>query len=176
MFAFGEAPFLGSVPGVLAPGATLAAPVVSAAAAGGGYVLAAGDGGVFVFGDAPFLGSLGGTGATASVVDIAVVEASNVDDEPPLATLPGFPSAARDRFVLAAREFVADRAAGPGAAPEQASTVFGRTEGVVSFDEAVLATVDELVDRNPLLDTTRLASEWIAANRSTFDGWVVAAR
>ena len=176
VFAFGEAPFLGSVPGVLAPGATLAAPVVSAAAAGGGYVLAAGDGGVFVFGDAPFLGSLGGTGATASVVDIAVVEASNVDDEPPLATLPGFPSAARDRFVLAAREFVADRAAGPGAAPEEASTVFGRTEGVVSFDEAVLATVDELVDRNPLLDTTRLASEWIAANRSTFDGWVVAAR
>jgi len=85
VFAFGDAPFLGSVPGALAaecvahgfspgcPEYRLAAPVVGLAATpdGGGYWLVAADGGVFAFGDAPFLGSLGGQAVPAPVVSIA---------------------------------------------------------------------------------------------------------
>jgi hypothetical protein len=60
VFAFGSAPFLGSVPGVLGPDRHLDQPVVGIAptASGQGYWLAAADGGVFAFGDAPYLGSL----------------------------------------------------------------------------------------------------------------------
>ncbi|MEO1064365.1 MAG: hypothetical protein AAFZ07_23340 [Actinomycetota bacterium] len=58
IFAF-EAEFLGSVPGELAPGVRLNAPVVGAVPFGGGYLMVASDGGVFNFSDQEFLGSLG---------------------------------------------------------------------------------------------------------------------
>ena len=54
VFAFGDAPFLGSMGGT-----PLVAPVVGMAAThhGDGYWLVAADGGIFSFGDAGFLGS-----------------------------------------------------------------------------------------------------------------------
>lgn len=68
VFAFGEAPWAGSLANV-----ALQAPVVAmaATATGNGYWLAAADGGVFAFGDAPFHGSLGGRPLNAPVVGIA---------------------------------------------------------------------------------------------------------
>lgn len=55
VFAFGSAPFDGSLPSA---GITPAAPITAmAAAAGGGYWLLGADGGVFAFGDAQFYGS-----------------------------------------------------------------------------------------------------------------------
>jgi len=64
VFTFGDAQFLGSVPGQLGPGRHLAAPIVGMvpAPSGQGYWLVGADGGVFTFGDAPFLGSLPGRG------------------------------------------------------------------------------------------------------------------
>ncbi len=68
IFAFGDAPFEGSMGGT-----TLNGPVVSMAASpdGRGYWLAAADGGIFAFGDAPFEGSDGGTPNSAEAVGIA---------------------------------------------------------------------------------------------------------
>ena len=57
VYAFGTAPFGGSLPGL---GVTPAAPIVGMAAApGGGYWLVGADGGVFAFGGAGFFGSAG---------------------------------------------------------------------------------------------------------------------
>jgi hypothetical protein len=60
VFAFGDAKFEGSVPGVLKPGQSLNQPVVGIAAddATGGYWVVAADGGIFSF-NAPFYGSTG---------------------------------------------------------------------------------------------------------------------
>ena len=68
VFAFGDAPFLGSTGAMHLNG-----PIVGMAAApdGGGYWLVAADGGVFAFGDAPFLGSTGALHLTAPVVAAA---------------------------------------------------------------------------------------------------------
>ena len=67
-FAFGGAPFLGSM-----GGRTLDAPVVSMAATptGQGYWMVAADGGIFAFGDAAFSGSMGGRTLNAPVVGMA---------------------------------------------------------------------------------------------------------
>lgn len=72
VFAF-EAPFRGSVPGVLAPGTALNAPVVGGIGFGDGYLLVAGDGGAFTFSDQPFLGSLGATATSEPIVAIAAL-------------------------------------------------------------------------------------------------------
>ncbi len=64
VFAFGDAKFFGSVPGVLGPQhRTLNGPIVAAQASpdGLGYRMFAADGGVFDFGDALFTGSLPGS-------------------------------------------------------------------------------------------------------------------
>ena len=73
VFAFGDAGFYGSVPGVLKPGQSLNRPVVGIASTpdGKGYWLVAADGGVFAFGDAPFWGSMGGMPLNKPVVGIA---------------------------------------------------------------------------------------------------------
>ncbi len=57
VYSFGDARFMGSLPGL---GIVPAAPIVGIAATpdGGGYWLVASDGGVFAFGDATFDGSL----------------------------------------------------------------------------------------------------------------------
>jgi len=67
VFGFGDAVFHGST-GAL----RLNEPIVGIAATpdGGGYWLAASDGGVFNFGDARFLGSLGGAQLPAPIVGI----------------------------------------------------------------------------------------------------------
>jgi hypothetical protein len=68
IFAFGGAPFHGSLGGV-----HLTAPIVGMAATpdGGGYWLVGADGGVFAFGNAAFFGSLGGVHPTAPIVGMA---------------------------------------------------------------------------------------------------------
>ena len=65
IFAFGDAPFLGSAGNIV-----LRRPIVGAAATsrGQGYWLAAADGGVFGFGDAAFVGSAAATRLRAPIV------------------------------------------------------------------------------------------------------------
>jgi len=66
VFAFGAAPFLGSM-----GGHPLNAPVVGIAQSDGGYWLVASDGGVFTFGDAQFYGSAGDLHLDAPIVGMA---------------------------------------------------------------------------------------------------------
>ncbi len=70
VFAFGDAPFLGSE-----GGRKLAWPVVgvTASADGQGYWLVAADGGVFSFGDAPFPGSMAGRTLNGRIVGTGTV-------------------------------------------------------------------------------------------------------
>jgi len=80
IFAFGDAGFFGSIPGLgIAPAGTaggapkLSAPIVGMvpSADGRGYFMVGADGGVFAFGDARFAGScpaIGGCGAAAVAV------------------------------------------------------------------------------------------------------------
>ncbi|MCB0992952.1 MAG: hypothetical protein KDB16_18385, partial [Acidimicrobiales bacterium] len=69
VFGF-SAPFRGSLPGVLAPGAQLVSPVNGMVPFGNGYLLVAGDGGVFNFSGQPFDGSIGGSVLESPVVSI----------------------------------------------------------------------------------------------------------
>lgn len=61
VFTFGNAPFHGSIPGLIADGviAKLNAPIIDVAVADddSGYVMLAEDGGIFTFGDMPFHGT-----------------------------------------------------------------------------------------------------------------------
>jgi hypothetical protein len=70
VFAF-DAPFLGSVPGVLPSHVSLAAPVNGMVPHGDGYLMVAADGGVFNFSSLDFLGSLGDVDVGSPVVGIA---------------------------------------------------------------------------------------------------------
>ncbi len=70
VFAFG-AEFVGSLPGVLAPGPTLNAPVVGMVAYGNGYLMVGADGGVFNFSNLPFEGSLGADRPAVDIVALA---------------------------------------------------------------------------------------------------------
>lgn len=173
VFAFGDAAFLGSVPGALAPDDQLSAPIVAGAPLGPGYLLAGADGGVFVFGDAPFLGSLGASGVSTRIVDVVVTGgatfAQRDGEQAALASTPlrQFDAAVTDAVVGAA-----------GARVQSAGGVTDRAALAVAAAEVVVVpAVDrtlvlDLVSANDLLDPTRLASEWIAANRSVFDQWV----
>jgi hypothetical protein len=77
IFAFGDAQFYGSVPGVLKPGQKLNSPIVGIASSpdGAGYWLVAADGGIFSFGDAPFYGSAAGSPIAAPIVGMTTVPA-----------------------------------------------------------------------------------------------------
>ena len=70
IFAF-EAPFRGSVPGVLRPGQKLNRPVIGAIAYGDGYLMVAADGGTFSFSNKSFHGSLGSTPPPNPIVGVA---------------------------------------------------------------------------------------------------------
>jgi hypothetical protein len=84
IFAFGDAGFFGSIPGLgLAPAGSglahsLAAPIVGMvpSAVGGGYFMVASDGGVFAFGDARFAGSCPGIGGCAGAAVAVMPDAS----------------------------------------------------------------------------------------------------
>lgn len=67
VFAFASA-FRGSVPGVLAPGVVLNAPIIDMVPAGDGYLIVGADGGVFDFSGDGFRGSLGGVELPAPVI------------------------------------------------------------------------------------------------------------
>jgi len=72
LFAFGNAPFFGSVPGVL-NGKLPNKPIVGMATtpSGNGYWMVASDGGIFCFGDAAFYGSTGNLTLAKPIVDMA---------------------------------------------------------------------------------------------------------
>ncbi len=70
IFSF-AADFLGSVPGVLPPGASLDKPVSGAIPYGSGYLLVATDGGVFNFSDRPFSGSAVGSRPSPDIISVA---------------------------------------------------------------------------------------------------------
>ncbi|MEM9712076.1 MAG: fibronectin type III domain-containing protein, partial [Actinomycetota bacterium] len=70
IFAF-EAEFRGSVPGALAEGTVLNAPVIGALAFGDGYLMVASDGGIFNFSGEEFFGSLGGQALLSPVIGVA---------------------------------------------------------------------------------------------------------
>ncbi len=70
IFAY-EAEFQGSVPGVLAEGVTLNAPVIGGIAFGDGYLMVASDGGIFNFSPQEFLGSLGNNPPPSPIVAVA---------------------------------------------------------------------------------------------------------
>ncbi|NOX28504.1 MAG: hypothetical protein GXP35_00400, partial [Actinobacteria bacterium] len=72
VFAF-DAPFVGSLPGVLPPGTQLASPVNGLVPFGDGYMMVAGDGGIFNFSSTEFLGSLGGQVIPSPIVGVAPV-------------------------------------------------------------------------------------------------------
>jgi hypothetical protein len=68
IFAFGEAPFRGSM------GAEkLARPVVGMVPYADGYLMVGADGGIFDFSSAPFLGSLGDHPPAAPIVSVAAI-------------------------------------------------------------------------------------------------------
>ena len=77
MFSFGDAPFLGSLPGL---GDTPSTPITGIVAANTdtGYFLVGKDGGVFAFGTVPFLGSLPGEGISVdNIIGIASTPSGN---------------------------------------------------------------------------------------------------
>jgi uncharacterized repeat protein (TIGR02543 family) len=77
VFALGNAPFLGSLPGL---GVTPSQPITGIVAANGdkGYFLVGRDGGVFAFGTVPFLGSLPGKGISVdNIIGIASTPSGN---------------------------------------------------------------------------------------------------
>jgi endoglucanase len=77
VFSFGNAPFLGSLPGL---GVKPAQPITGIVPTGtdGGYFLVGRDGGVYAFGNASFLGSLPGDGIhTDNIVGIAATPSGN---------------------------------------------------------------------------------------------------
>ena len=69
IFAFGDAPFRGSVGGT-----HLNAPVTGMVRFGNGYLMVATDGGIFDFSDRPFLGSLAGTSLPQPVVAVGSLD------------------------------------------------------------------------------------------------------
>ncbi|MEM8902821.1 MAG: hypothetical protein AAGF02_03885 [Actinomycetota bacterium] len=75
VFAF-DAGFVGSIPGVLAPGTELNRPVVAMVPYGTGYLLLGSDGGVFSFSDRDFAGSLGANPPVYPVVAVQPVPAT----------------------------------------------------------------------------------------------------
>jgi peptidoglycan hydrolase-like protein with peptidoglycan-binding domain len=68
VFTFGDAPFFGSMGGVVLAQAVVG---ITASTDGGGYRMVAADGGIFDFGDAAFYGSGSGGPLTAPVVGMA---------------------------------------------------------------------------------------------------------
>ena len=81
VFAFGNAGYIGSVPG---QGITSPVPLVgiSPSPDGQGYWLAASDGSLYSYGDATFLGSLSGLSLAAPVVGLAAPKPRSLAFEP----------------------------------------------------------------------------------------------
>jgi hypothetical protein len=70
VFAY-DAPFVGSMPGELAPGVRLNQPVTGMVSVPGGYLMVAADGGIFDFSRRGFCGSLAGNPPRSPVVAVA---------------------------------------------------------------------------------------------------------
>lgn len=82
MFAFGDAVFHGSIPGVLGPGTGLDQPIVGLVPHAEGYLMVARDGGIFSFGTSQFHGSIPGLLGSEPELQsqIDVVNVSVLDD------------------------------------------------------------------------------------------------
>ena len=76
VFAFGNAAYQGSLPGVLAPGTLLNSPINGLVPYGDGYLMVAGDGGVFNFSNTDFLGSLANNPPDTGIVAISAYSIS----------------------------------------------------------------------------------------------------
>ena len=68
VFAFGDAPFRGSMGGV-----KLAKPVTGMVPYGNGYLMVGEDGGIFSFSNQPFAGSLGANPPAHPIVSVAAL-------------------------------------------------------------------------------------------------------
>ncbi|MDG2114284.1 MAG: fibronectin type III domain-containing protein [Actinomycetota bacterium] len=72
-FSFGNAPYRGSVPAVLAVGASLNRPINGMVAYGNGYLMTSTDGGVFTFSDLEFYGSPGNTPPDTDITSLTAI-------------------------------------------------------------------------------------------------------
>src|SRR5947209_2881101 len=70
-------PAVPTVPDAISLGVALQQPIVGAARSGGGFVLAASDGGVFALGGAPYRGSMGGHRLNRPIVGVATTPSGN---------------------------------------------------------------------------------------------------
>ena len=162
VYAFGDAPFLGTAPGALRQ------PIVdiAATASGLGYWLAGQDGGIFAFGDAAYAGSLGDLRLNASLVGVA-----------PTPSGKGYYLAAEDGGVFAFGDalFLGSAGGSPLNAPivgisatpsGKGYRLLARDGGVFAFGDAQFAG-SPVGSRGPFVDITTSADGngyWVAAS------------
>ncbi len=152
VFAF-DAPFVGSIPGVLPPGVQLDQPINGMVPYGNGYLMVAFDGGVFNFAtDLDFVGSLAGGGAGVAVVAVAAPSSG------PVATTTSLAATTTSVPLTTTTPVVSTTASGvtttfpvivtTAPAPTTTDAPVSPTTSAADVDSPVLVAVD--VDRDTL--------------------------